>query len=127
MDEKKKNQQQCDCGCDHEHDADCCCDVDEDVVMLEDEDGNEIAFYHIATLERDGKEYACLQQAEDEDPIVEIFELEEVEEDGEFFYNFLPIDDELYESLYEQLEKEIAELTEDDCDDPNCECHHHED
>ena len=115
MDEKKKNQQECDCGC----------EVDEDVVMLEDEDGNEIAFYHIATLDRDGKEYACLQQAEDEDPIVEIFELEEVEENGEFFYNFLPIDDELYESLYEQLEKEIAELTGEGCDDPDCECHHH--
>ncbi|MCH5153464.1 MAG: DUF1292 domain-containing protein [Clostridiales bacterium] len=130
MDEKKKNQQGCDCGCDHEHhhhdaDCDCGCAVDEDVVMLEDEDGNEIAFYHIATLERDGKEYACLQQAEDEDPIVEIFELEEVEEDGELFYNFLPIDDELYEALYKQLEEEVAAMGEEDCDDPDCECHHH--
>ena len=132
MDEKKKNQHECDCGCDHAHhhhdaDCDCGCDVDEDVVMLEDEEGNEIPFYHIATLERNGKEYACLQQAEDEDPIVEIFELEEVEEDGEFFYNFLPIDDELYEALYKQLEEEVAKMSEEDCEDPNCECHHHHD
>ena len=127
MDEKKKNQQECGCGCEHEHDAECCCDVDEDVVMLEDEEGHEIPFYHIATLERDGKEYACLQQADDEDPIVEIFELEEVEEDGEFFYNFLPIEDELYEALYKQLEEEVAAMGEDGCDDPDCECHHHHD
>lgn len=115
MDENKKKHD-CDCGCDHEHDHDVECDCgceEEDVVMLEDEEGNQIAFYHIATLERDGKEYACLQQAEDEDPIVEIFELEEVEEDGDVYYHFLPIDDELYDALYTQLEKEIAELDDD--------------
>lgn len=131
MEENKKHQHDCDCGCEHEHDADCdCgCEVDEDVVMLEDEEGNAIPFYHIATLDRDGKEYACLQQADDEDPIVEIYELQEVEEDGELFYNFLPIDDELYESLYEQLEKEVAELTGEDCDceDDDCDCCHHHD
>ena len=131
MEENKKHQHDCDCGCEHEHDADCdCgCEVDEDVVMLEDEEGNEIPFYHIATLDRDGKEYACLQQADDEDPIVEIYELQEVEEDGELFYNFLPIDDELYEVLYAQLEKEVSELTGEDCDceDDDCDCcHHHE-
>ena len=127
MDEKKKNQHECDCGCghDHHHDEGCECAVDEDVIMLEDEDGNEIAFYHIATLERDGKEYACLQQADDEDPIVEIFELEEVEEDGEPYYNFLPIDDELYEALYKQLEEEVAQMEGNGCEDPDCECHHH--
>lgn len=127
MEEKKKNQHECDCGCDHEHDADCCCDVDEDVIMLEDEDGNQLAYHHIATLERDGKEYACLQLAEDEEPILEIFELEEVEEDGEFFYNLLPIEDDLYESLCNQLDQEIAEMFENECDDPDCDCHHHDD
>ena len=126
MDEKKKN---CDCGCEHnhhEHDADCDCLVDEDVVMLEDEDGHEIPFYHIATLESNGKEYACLQQADDEDPIVEIFELQEVEEGGELYYNFLPIDDDLYDALYKQLIEEVAAMDGDDCDDPDCDCHHHE-
>ena len=130
MAEKKKNE----CGCDHEHDhhehdCDCGCGceaVDEDVVMLQDEEGHEIPFYHIATLESCGKEYACLQQADDEDPIVEIFELQEVEENGEFFYNFLPIDDDLYEALYKQLEEEVAAM-DDDCDDADCDCHHHHD
>lgn len=128
MDEKERKQHACDC--EHEHDDHCDCgceDVDEDVVILQDEDGNEIRFYHIATLERDGKEYACLQEADDEDPIVEIFELEAVEEDVDVYYNFLPIDDDLYEALYKQLEEEVASMSEDDCDDPNCKCHHHHD
>ena len=128
MADKKKHE----CGCDHEHDVhehgcDCGCEaVDEDVIMLQDENGHDIPFYHIATLESNGKEYACLQQADDEDPIVEIFELQEIEENGEFFYNFLPIDDDLYEALYKQLEEEVAAMGDDDCDDPDCECHHHE-
>lgn len=128
MDEKEKKQHDCDC--EHEHDEHCDCgceEVDEDVVMLEDEDGNQIPFYHIATLDRDGKEYACLQQADDEDPIVEIFELQEVEEGEEVYYNFLPIDDDLYEALYKQLEEEVAEASDDECDDDDCDCHHHHD
>ena len=93
--------------------------------LKEDEDGNEIPFYHIATLEHEGKEYACLQQADDEDPVIEIFELEEVEEDDDVYYNFLPIDDDLYETLYKKLEAEVAAMG-DECDDPDCDCHHHE-
>ena len=126
MADKKKH----DCGCDHEHDVhehncDCGCEnVDEDVVMLQDENGNDIPFYYITSLEHDGKEYVCLQQADDEDPIVEIFELEEAEEDGEPYDNLLPIDDELYEVLFKQLLEEVGG---DDCDDPDCDCHHHDD
>ena len=124
-DEKKKN---CDCGCDHEHDhhdCDCGCEsVDEDVIMLQDEEGNDIPFYYVTTLEHDGKEYVCLQQADDEDPVLEIFELEEAEEDGEPYDHFLPIEDELYELLYNQL---MELMGEDDCDDPDCHCHHHDD
>ena len=129
MADKKK--QNCECGCDHEHDVhehdcDCGCEaVDEDVVVLQDEDGNDIPFYYITTLEHDGKEFVCLQQADDEDPIVEIFELQEVEEDGEPFYNFLPIEDELYDLLYKQL-LEVTGEEDDDCDDPDCDCHHHD-
>lgn len=128
MDEKEKKQHDCDCKHEHDEHCDCGCEtVDEDVVMLEDEDGNEIPFYHIATLEKDGKEYACLQQADDEDPIVEIFELQEVEEGEEVYYNFLPIDDDLYDALYKQLEEEVKAMSEDECDDPDCDCHHHHD
>ena len=131
MADKKK--QNCDCGCDHEHDkhapdCDCGCEaVDEDIVMLQDEEGHDIPFYYITSIESNGKEYACLQQAEDEDPIIEIFELQEVEEEGEIFYNFLPIDDDLYDALYKQLIEEVATMDGDDCDDPDCDCHHHDD
>lgn len=129
MSEEKKKA--CDCEHEHEHGCDCecgCeCEADEDVVMLVDEDGAEIPFYHIATLDHEGKEYACLQQADDEDPVVEIFELEEVEEDDDVYYNFLPIDDELYETLYKKLEDEVASMTDGECDDPECECHNHDD
>lgn len=129
MSEEKKKA--CDCEHEHEHGCDCecgCeCEADEDVVMLVDEDGTEIPFYHIATLDHESKEYACLQQADDEDPVVEIFELEEVEEDGDVYYNFLPIDDELYETLYKKLEDEVAAMTDGECDDPECECHNHDD
>lgn len=129
MSEEKKKA--CDCEHEHEHGCDCeygCeCEADEDVVMLVDEDGTEIPFYHIATLDHEGKEYACLQQADDEDPVVEIFELEEVEEDDDVYYNFLPIDDELYETLYKKLEDEVASMTDGECGDPECECHNHDD
>ncbi len=126
MSEEKKHQ----CDCEHEHDEHCDCgceDMDEDVVMLEDEDGNEIPFYHIATLERDGKEYAVLQQADDEEPVLEIFELQEVEEGEEFYYNFLPIDDELYDALHQQLMEEVEAMSDEECDDPDCDCHHCDD
>ena len=107
----------CDCG-------DEACDfVEDDIVMLEDEDGNEIAFHHVATLERDGKEYACLQEADDEEAVVEIFELVETEEDGESYYNFLIVDDETYEVLYRQLLEEVAAMNNGcDCDEDGCDC-----
>ena len=112
----------------HEHDCDCGCEaLDEDVVMLQDDEGNDIPFYYITSLEHDGKEYACLQTADEneDDQVVEIFELEEIEEDGEPYYNFLPIDDELYEILFKQL-LEVAGQADDGCDDPDCDCHHHD-
>lgn len=122
MADEKKNV--CDCG--HDHDCDCGCDMDEGIVTLVDEDGNDVPFYHLATLEHEGKEYACLQQADEEDPVVEIFEIGEEEQDGEEYDVLLPIDDELYEVLYAKLEEEIASAT-GNCDDPGCDCHHHDD
>lgn len=129
MVENKKNQHECDCGCEHEHEHDIDCDCgcsDEDVVVLVDENGNEITFLIVATLERDGKEYAVLQQADEEEPYIEIYEVQEVEEDGEPMFNFLPVDEELYDLLCQQLEDELADLP-DECEDSDCECHHHHD
>lgn len=130
MDEKEKKQHNCDCGHEHEHDEPCDCgceDADEDVIMLEDEEGNEYPYYHVATLEHEGKEYACLQEADEdaEEPQIEYFELEEVEEDGDFYYNLLPVSDELYDILDKKL-AQLVEEYDDECDDPECDCHHND-
>ena len=67
---EEKKQHHCDCGCDHDHhDHDCTCDHDgdcdcgcehDDVVVLQDENGNDVAFHYITTLEHEGKEYVYL-------------------------------------------------------------------
>ena len=108
----------CNCGCE-EHTN------EEDVVMLEDENGNEIAFHYITTMEYEGKEYVFLQAAEGEDlDVLEIYELEASDEEG--LDNLFPVEDELYETLYNLLMKEIEDggcdcgCEHDDCD---CDCH----
>ena len=122
MSEQKKNK----CDCEHDEHCDCGCEnTDEDVIMLEDEEGNQYPYYHVATIDYDGKEYACLQEADDvDDPAIEFFELEEVEQDGEFYYNLLPVDEELYDVLEQKLADLVNEQS-DECDDPDCDCHHH--
>ena len=123
---EEKKQNHCDCGCDHDHhDHDCTCDHDgdcdcgcehDDVVVLQDENGNDVAFHYITTLEHEGKEYVYLQSADEEDDnlAVEIFELQTVEEDGELFDTLLPIDDDLYEIMYEKLMFELANGSDDE-------------
>ena len=124
MSEENKNLHEhdhdCDCGCcDHDHDMDCDCGCEDDVVMLQDEEGNDIAFHFVTTMEHEGKNYVYLQTAdEDEDDLViEIFELESVEEDGEAYDRLYPVEDDLYEVLYNKLLEEVqkqAELEDDD-------------
>ena len=123
---EEKKQHHCDCGCDHDHhDHDCTCDHDgdcdcgcehDDVVVLQDENGNDVAFHYITTMEHEGKEYVYLQSADEDDDnlAVEIFELQTVEEDGELFDTLLPIDDDLYEIMYEKLMFELANGSDDD-------------
>lgn len=114
MSEEEKTKCECDCDCEE----------DDDVITLVDDEGNETEFYHVATLEHEGKFYAYLQEVteNDEEGCIEIFELEEsdeVKEGEEGYYSFLPIDDDLYEVLYDKLMKEIEEHDEE-CD---CGCH----
>ena len=109
---------------------------DADIVVLEDEEGNELHFHYVTTLEHEGKTYACLQNADDDEAegILEIFEIEEGASEDEFD-KFLPIDDETYETLFNVLMEESECLCdcegECDCDhehDGECECdcgHHH--
>ena len=109
----------CECGCEHDHDCDCGCE--DDVIMLQDENGNDVAFHFVTTMEHEGKNYVYLQTAdEDEDDLViEIFELESVEEDGEAYDRLYPVEDDLYEVLYNKLLEEVqkqAELEDDDAE-----------
>lgn len=115
---EEKKQHHCDCGCEHDHhehdhDCDCGCDCEnDDVVMLQDEEGNDVPFHYITTLEHEGAEYVYLQSADDEDDdeiAIEIFELQTVEEDGEMFDTLLPVDDDLYETLYTKLMQMIVD------------------
>lgn len=111
----------CDCGCEHDHDCDCGCGCEDDVIMLQDENGNDVAFHFVTTMEHEGKNYVYLQTAdEDEDDLViEIFELESVEEDGEAYDRLYPVEDDLYEVLYNKLLEEVqkqAELEDDDAE-----------
>lgn len=106
-------------------------ELDENLVMLEDEEGNEIAFHYITTIEHEGKDYVYLQAAndseDDEEVALEIYELEELEEDGEKFDSLLPVDDELYEVLYTKLIDALKEHDEEGCgcgcgDGDSCDC-----
>lgn len=108
-------------------------ELEDEVVMLLDEEGNEIPFHYITTLEHEGKEYVYLQQAtddEEEGGEIEIYELETVVEDGEEFDSLLPVEEETYELLYAKLIEAINAEAEgcscgcgDDCDcGDDCTC-----
>lgn len=123
------NHENCDCGCEHDEECDCGCE--ENVVMLQDADGNEVAFNYVYNMEHEGKEYVFLQAADagEDDDEIEIFEIHTVEEDGQFYDMLDPVDDDLYDTLYEKLLLVAAEdACEDDCncDDDDCDCHHHD-
>lgn len=106
----------------------------EDLVTLLDEEGNEVDFYHAATVDYKGDWYVFLQPAEEmediEDDEVVIFKLEK-DENGEDL--FTPIDDEaLLDAVYHEYEKMVEEECGEECDcgcDDECDCgceHDHE-
>lgn len=85
----------------------------EDIVQLVDEDGNEVDFEHLMTLEHKGQTYICLvpvepmeDVAEDELVILRI----ETDEDGNDYYTSID-DDALLDEVFEKY-LEIAEADE---------------
>ena len=85
----------------------------EDIVELVDEDGNEVAFEHLMTLEHNGKAYICLIPAEpmddvDEDELV-IMRIE-TDAEGNDYYATVDTEEELNEVFEKYLE--IAEADE---------------
>ena len=63
----------------------------EDVIVLEDEDGNEIEFELGDKLVYEGKEYVVLLPLEEDDNGIVILEVEPVDEENE---NYLAVEDE---------------------------------
>ena len=111
MEEKDHLHHDCDCGCDHDHEDGCDCGCeDAEIVELTDDNGKVLRFYHIGTLEYEGKPYAFFQAAEEIDGVdpdeVVIFEVSE--EDG----GLLPVeDDDLLDKVFNAF---IEELDEDE-------------
>ena len=79
---------------------------DENIVELVDEDGNEVVFEHLMSLEHKGRTYICLAPAElmedvEEDELV-IMRIE-TDEDGNDFYTTIDDEDELNEAFEQYL------------------------
>ena len=87
----------------------------DDIVQLVDEDGNEVDFEHLMTLEHEGKAYICLvpvepmeDVAEDELVILRI----ETDDEGNDIYTTIEDDAEL-DAVFEKY-LEIAEADEEE-------------
>lgn len=80
---------------------------DDEIIVMVDEDGKEVEFTHIATLDYNDEWYIYVQPVElgdmDEDEMF-IFKIEEDEEGNDLF---TPVEDEdLLEKLYQEYLKE---------------------
>lgn len=98
---------------------------DEDLVTLLDDDGNEVDFYHAATVDYKGEWYIFLQPAEEMEDVEEdellIFKLEQDENGDDLF---TPIEDEaLLDAVYHEYEKLVEETDAEEC---GCGCEHEE-
>lgn len=83
--------------------------MEENIIMLEDENGQEVAFEIVADFEVNDQEYAILMPVDDEEGSGVIFKVVG-EEDGELILEYLADDDEFefvakaYEELFEEEE-----------------------
>lgn len=85
----------------------------EDIIELVDEDGNEVSFEHLMTLEHDGKAYICLAPVEPMEDVAEdelVIMRIETDEEGNDFYATVDNEDEL-DAVFEKY-LEIAEADE---------------
>lgn len=90
----------------------------DDIVVLVDEDGEEVEFEHIDTIEMNGNEYVILVPlAEEEDDEVEEEEIVilrvEHGEDGEDAFVTIEDDDEL-EEVFDEFQARLEEEFEDE-------------
>lgn len=82
----------------------------DDVIVLKDENGQEIEFEYLDTIERNGKEYIVLLPLEevDEEEEGEVVILEVKESEGE--EEFLPVeDDEELNAVFEEFKERMKD------------------
>lgn len=85
----------------------------EDIIELVDEDGNEVSFEHLMTLEHNGKVYICLAPVEPMEDVAEdelVIMRIETDEEGNDFYATVDTEEEL-DAVFEKY-LEIAEADE---------------
>ena len=85
----------------------------ENIIELVDEEGNEVNFEHLMTLEHEGKAYICLVPVEPMDDVEEdelVIMRIETDEEGNDFYATIDDDDEL-DAVFERY-LEIVEADE---------------
>ncbi|HEY8349407.1 MAG TPA: DUF1292 domain-containing protein [Clostridiales bacterium] len=93
----------------------------DDIVVLIDEDGEEVEFEHIDTIELNGNEYVVLVPLEEEEDDgqeeeeVVILRVEHTE-DGEDTFVTIEDDDEL-EEVFDEFQSRLEEEFEDDDED----------
>ena len=101
-----------DCDCNHEHDCDCGCDHDDDIVILTTDDGKQLKFYFVGTIEYKGKNYSAFEPAEQIDGIQDddlvIFEVSGEDEETA---DLLPVED---EKLLDEVFDEFCRVLEED-------------
>lgn len=99
-------------------------DEERDLVVFEDDDGNELTMEVLDYLAYEGKEYALLteyvedeDEDEDDETPVEVF-IMEVRPVGEDQEEFVPVDEDLAETLIQIFESEdVDEIFEDEDDE----------
>lgn len=99
-----------------------------ETIILQDEDGKEIEFDHIATLDYKDEWYIILQPTVLEDDMDEddlyIFKIGTDSEGNDLF---IPVEDEeTLQGVYDEYVKEM-ESCDGDCDCCDCDCDGHED
>jgi len=125
MDNKKNKPEEelkCGCGCEDDdcgcgcEDDDCGCEEQDDIITLTSEDGEQIDFYHEATIEYEGNWYVFLHPVEEmkeigEDEVV-IFKLVKGEEGDDALE---PVEDEaLLDKVYDEYVKMVDSYEEED-------------
>lgn len=114
MDKEKK--------CNHEN---CNCEKEElaTIVTFTDDDGKEIDFQYIHSIEKDGKKYGAfepLEELPEEEAGIVILEI--TKEDEESFEYAAVEDEALLDELFEQLCADFDAMEECDCDHEDCHC-----